>query len=42
MPQDRTGDWMSGIVRFAFLPFLLLFTLFMTVTTLLFSLGRRG
>jgi len=40
--QDRTGDWCSGIIRLAFLPLLLLFTLFMTVTTLLFSLGRRG
>jgi len=40
--QDRTGDWSSGVVRIAFLPVLLLFTLFMTATTLLFSIGRRG
>ncbi len=40
--QDPAGDWWSGIVRLAFLPFLLMFTLFMTATTLLFSLGRRG
>jgi hypothetical protein len=40
--QDRTGDWWSGLIRIAFLPFLLLFTLFMIATTLLFSIGRRG
>jgi len=40
--QDRTGDWWSELIRLAFLPFFLLFTLFMTATTLLFSIGRRG
>jgi cell division protein FtsL len=40
--QDHAGDWWSGLLRIAFLPLLLLFTLFMTATTLLFSFGRRG
>ena len=40
MRQDRV-DWWGGAFRLAFLPLLLLFTLFMTATTLLFSLGRR-
>jgi len=40
--QARAGDWWSGVIRLAFLPLLLLFTLFMVATTLLFSLGRRG
>jgi hypothetical protein len=39
--RDGAGDWLSGIVRIAFLPLHLLFILFMTVTTLLFSFGRR-
>jgi hypothetical protein len=42
MLREIAGDWQSGIVRLALLPFLLLFILFMTATTLLFSLGRRG
>ena len=41
-PRHAAGEWGSGIVRLAFLPFMLLFILFMTATTLLFSLGRRG
>ena len=40
--QDREGDWWNAVFRIVFLPFLLLFTLFMTATTLLFSIGRRG
>jgi hypothetical protein len=40
--QDRERDPWNSLFRIVFLPFLLLFTLFMTAATLLFSFGRRG